>query len=355
MSHISGDTVRLNGTFDISNTLYVNKLIGSNYTNVSLGNNSSMKLGNNSSISLGNNSSVSLGSNSKLTLSNIVSNSIKANVIDLSDNSNPYIYFNRNQNSYIMYSSNNLYTNSNFHINGIIKTNRVYMYNSSIVDLNNNALVTFGNNSTIRLGNNTIINASNFSVYSNTMLKFSTNNYLQYYITNNTIATRNINININGNINATGTVKASKVFNAVYNDYAELYEKDNIDEVIKPGDVIEINPETGKYRKSIIFNSKYVVGVCSNTYGHLIGGKAEYTEEENLKYYIPIGLCGRVYVKVNNRFKDIINIGDLLVSDGHGKVSPEYTVDNRCSKSHIIGKALSEVVHGKVLMQIILS
>lgn len=150
-----------------------------------------------------------------------------------------------------------------------------------------------------------------------------------------------------GNLNVRNDITADRVFNAVYNDYAELYEKDNSDEIINPGDVIELNPCTGKYRKSTSKYSKYVVGVYSDTYGHLLGGDKGKTEKQNLKKYIPVGISGRVYVKVYN---DDIEPGDLLVSAENGYALKGYCNTSGC----VIGKALSYIENGKVLMQIML-
>ena len=157
-------------------------------------------------------------------------------------------------------------------------------------------------------------------------------------------------MNVYGGINCNSDIRGARVFNAVYNDYAELYEKDDVFVKCEHGDVIEVNPLTGRYRKCNTYNSKYVVGVCSNTYGILLGGKKNVSEEENLKSYIPIGLCGRVYVKTND---SSINIGDLLVSDKDGKaVKSRHRLFR---KNNVIGKALSIPKDGYVYMQVLLS
>ena len=171
------------------------------------------------------------------------------------------------------------------------------------------------------------------------------------YFTNGVLTANTLEaatISSSGAITATGNITGAKVYNAVYNDYAEWMERDNLDEVIEPGDVIEINPETGRYRKSTSRKSKYVVGVCSNSYGHILGGDKLEDMEDNIKEFIPIGLSGRVYVKIDERAM----IGDLLVSGEDGKAEVLY---NRTeSRGIVIGKALSPTINGKVLMQIML-
>ena len=78
------------------------------------------------------------------------------------------------------------------------------------------------------------------------------------------------------------TVNGGRVFNAVYNDYAENYEKQDILEIIEPGDIICVDDITGKYRKiRTMSDLKLVVGVCSNTYGFLLGGESTERSRDN--------------------------------------------------------------------------
>ena len=100
---------------------------------------------------------------------------------------------------------------------------------------------------------------------------------------------------------------------AVYNDYAELFEK-NEGEIIEPGDVVELDSYSGKYRKCRIPQSSLVVGVCSDTYGLLLGGNPNVSEEENLKTFTPVGTSGRVWVKADEASNGVILPGDILVS-----------------------------------------
>lgn len=106
------------------------------------------------------------------------------------------------------------------------------------------------------------------------------------------------------------------ITNACWNDYAEYFPKG---EDTEAGDIIALDTTSAKeqYIKAD-FNSKRVVGVHSDTYGHLIGGDeisdGDYITENNKKY-IPIGLSGRVYVKVKGK----VNLGDYIVpSDEKG-------------------------------------
>lgn len=113
-----------------------------------------------------------------------------------------------------------------------------------------------------------------------------------------------------GNLITLGSITANKVFNAVWNDYAEYFPKG---EDTEAGDIIALDIASSKeqYIKAD-YNSKRVVGVHSDTYGHLIGGDEIPNGDhiiENNKKYIPIGLSGRVYVKVKGK----VNLGDYIV------------------------------------------
>jgi hypothetical protein len=122
------------------------------------------------------------------------------------------------------------------------------------------------------------------------------------------------------------------ITNAVWNDYAELFEKhDNKD--YEAGYIIELDPHTNTYKYSSKANSELLVGVVSDNYGFLLGGEENKTNEENLENFIPIGLAGRVKVWVTGP----IRAGDLITSsdiEGVGMKS-ELKI-----KGTIIGKAL---------------
>lgn len=108
-----------------------------------------------------------------------------------------------------------------------------------------------------------------------------------------------------------GYCHATRMYNAVYNDYAELFPKG---EDTEPGDIIalDINSDKEQYIKATLY-SKKIVGVHSNEYGHLIGGdeppKGVDFEKYNFKKYIPVGLVGRCKVKVIGK----VNKGDDII------------------------------------------
>ena len=104
----------------------------------------------------------------------------------------------------------------------------------------------------------------------------------------------------NGAITYNGTITANAIYNAVYNDYAEFFERGEDTEV---GDIIALdqNSDQEVYVKATT-RHLCVVGVHSDTYGHLIGGEVPPEGQDfvqyNLPKFIPVGMKGRVFVKV---------------------------------------------------------
>ena len=93
-----------------------------------------------------------------------------------------------------------------------------------------------------------------------------------------------------------GSLSPDRVYNAVYNDIAELFP---CTVETEPGDVMMLDLDSDKetYIKSTE-NAKCAVGVVSDSYGYLLGGESWMTNEELHKNYTPIGLAGRVLVNV---------------------------------------------------------
>ena len=124
-------------------------------------------------------------------------------------------------------------------------------------------------------------------------------------------------------------ITANKIYGAVWNDYAEWFEKENVNDIFEFGDICAWNKNGVIHAKPY---DKNVVGVTSNTYGYILGGFPNVDMEENNKYFVPIGLTGRVNVKVQGS----VEVGDLIVSAGKGIGK----VDNNASIGQLVGKAL---------------
>lgn len=163
----------------------------------------------------------------------------------------------------------------------------------------------------------------------------------------------NADITSTGNITIDGVVRASKVYNAVWNDVAELYQKDDINDESPVGTLISKVRGKSTYAPSTQCTSKTVVGVISDTYGLLLGGDKDSSEEENLKKYYPIALSGRVKVRVVKGV--VIEEGDLLFVSTHKGLA---TSANPCcsDRGTVVGKALESSDGSKevILMQVAL-
>ena len=152
--------------------------------------------------------------------------------------------------------------------------------------------------------------------------------------------TVNGNIATGGNItgNSSHTISGfGKIYNAVWNDYAEFFERG---EETEAGDIIALDEsqENEIYVKATK-GSKVIAGIHSDSFAHLIGGEqppnGEDFVEYNLKKYIPVGLAGRVRCKV----RGVIKRGDkIILSDtaGVGEALKELNVSN----INIVGIAL---------------
>ena len=119
-------------------------------------------------------------------------------------------------------------------------------------------------------------------------------------------------ITATGNITSQGTISGTRVYNAVFNDYAEYFERGEDTQV---GDIIALCcDETGKelYKKATKKTSKLIVGVHSDSYGHIVGGNKEF-EQDNITDFIPVGLVGRVKTKIIGPIKagDRVTISDI--------------------------------------------
>lgn len=126
--------------------------------------------------------------------------------------------------------------------------------------------------------------------------------------------TTTADVQINGNLVGTSGKTISgfgKVYNAIWNDYAEFFERG---EETETGDIIALNllSEKEQYIKASNENN-CVVGVHSNEFAILIGGE-EAPEgidyyKHNIKKFIPVGLMGRVKCKVIGKIKKGEEIG----------------------------------------------
>ncbi len=165
----------------------------------------------------------------------------------------------------------------------------------------------------------------------------------------------------NNNIQHLGiTLLQGRIYSSTYNDYAETYEKSNSEEQSIEGMVVALDAETGKYKICDQYASQLVVGVISDYYGMLIGGKTIDSAEDHIdsvsqKDNFAVGVAGKVFVNVDT---ESIHAGDLLISS---KLKGLATVCDVYKPGTVIGKALSAAQkvpntnYYKCLMQIMLA
>ena len=136
-----------------------------------------------------------------------------------------------------------------------------------------------------------------------------------------------------------------KIYNAVWNDYAELFERGEETEV---GDIIALDEKSDEERYiKATSESKVIVGVHSDTFAHLIGGEnppcGEDFYEYNIKKFIPVGLAGRVKVKVIGPIKkgDLITISPFDAGVG-------ISINNHCDKyGYCVGRTIGQALENK--------
>lgn len=208
------------------------------------------------------------------------------------------VYINGTQKSLIIRNDNqNTYLLVSDILNGAENSLRPFSFNMSTGNVTLSHTVNVGNN--LNVSGSTTLNTT-----------FVTT--LQTYDSSG----RKFNIISNG-----------RVYNAVFNDYAEFFEKGEETEV---GDIIslDLNSDEEKYIKAN--NDTCIVGVHSDSYGHILGGLESI--EESMKTHIPVGLCGRVKTKIIGS----INKGDKVVLSDVPGIGRKYN-EEKDSNKRIIG------------------
>lgn len=110
---------------------------------------------------------------------------------------------------------------------------------------------------------------------------------------------RYVSTDASGNVVLTGTLTATQVFNAVYNDYAEFFPRGGETE---RGDIIACDESSSReqYVKATD-KSQCVVGIHSEEFAQIIGGlqveEGKGVMETNIRQFIPVAMAGRVHVK----------------------------------------------------------
>lgn len=110
---------------------------------------------------------------------------------------------------------------------------------------------------------------------------------------------RYVSTDTSGNVVLTGTLTATQVFNAVYNDYAEFFPRGGETE---RGDIIACDEtSTREQYVKATDKSQCVVGVHTEEFAQIIGGlqveDGKGVLETNIQKFIPVSMAGRIHVK----------------------------------------------------------
>lgn len=129
-----------------------------------------------------------------------------------------------------------------------------------------------------------------------------------------------------------GDITASKVWNAVYNGFGEIFRKDKTED-IEYGDLVCIRQDGLVHKVTTEEDIATIVGICSNTVGIGLGGEGIPEDEQ-----IDVEMVGQVWVKTSEN----LEAGKLV------KALPNGTVGLTTDKSNKIGVTLTSTINGKV-------
>ena len=234
------------------------------------------------------------------------------------DNSSTDVSLYKTDNEKILNLDGALSTNNTITAAGLITGKGLKTSNGILTFSNgtNDATISKDNNSsTLRTSNSLYVGASgNANLYAG--------------VTSLGDTTINGTLTGTGNWTTTGTITGSKVYNAVYNDYAEVFEK-SIDEIIEPGDIVCIKEDGLVHKLETVQDLNSIVGICSDTEGVLLGGQDLQEEQKCI-----VGMVGKIWVKTNNPY---LTPGQMV------KALPNGTVEYTNNRNERFGIVLSNV------------
>lgn len=150
----------------------------------------------------------------------------------------------------------------------------------------------------------------------------------------------NTNVNPTGTkrINCEGHFHATKVYNPAFKDIAEVFEADsgyNMNNCVHK--IMALDCSSGVVRPCKTTDYA-IIGVCSDTYGTLLGASEE--EMESTPNLLPVALCGTVWVELENTLEpDYPNnyLGCLVGPGEGGRGRIISRMDNRICVGMIVG------------------
>ena len=131
-------------------------------------------------------------------------------------------------------------------------------------------------------------------------------------VTSTTSGNQSLQLDASTYVTNTGYLYATRVYNAVYNDYAECFDNKELTYTEAKNKIVELDENNNTVLAKE--NSNMIIGVVSDSFGHMLGGTEEEIQEGSK---IPVGLAGVLYVDSLDRV-DIKNRGKFITSGGNG-------------------------------------
>ena len=131
-------------------------------------------------------------------------------------------------------------------------------------------------------------------------------------VTSTTSGNQSLQLDASTYVTNTGYLYATRVYNAVYNDYAECFDNKELTYTEAKNKIVELDENNNTVLAKE--NSNMIIGVVSDSFGHMLGGTEEEIQEGSK---MPIGLAGVLYVDSLDRV-DIKNRGKFITSGGNG-------------------------------------
>jgi hypothetical protein len=141
------------------------------------------------------------------------------------------------------------------------------------------------------------------------------------------------NVDVSTSIDPNSRFYAGRVYNAVYNDLAECWEKELVTEHPLDYGSVAVQTEHG-IEASSKRAQRATIGVVSNSYGFILGSEGFNDKNIALSKKVPIAISGRVRVKINNGAK----IGDELVSYKNGFAIKANLFERTFKRGRILGQ-----------------
>ncbi len=140
----------------------------------------------------------------------------------------------------------------------------------------------------------------------------TTNTLYLIGVTSTTSGNQSLQLDASTYVTSTGYLYATRVYNAVYNDYAECFDNKELTYTEAKNKIVELDENNNTVLAKE--NSNMIIGVVSDSFGHMLGGTEEEIQEGSK---MPIGLAGVLYVDSLDRV-DIKNRGKFITSGGNG-------------------------------------